>query len=70
MIRAGVHPKVIQELLGHSTIKMTMDTYGHLFPGMKREAVMKAPAVSKAKKTQESVVPAAPDSAAQDASAE
>ena len=49
MIRAGAHPKVLQELLGHSTIKMTMDTYGHLFPGMKREAVMKAPAVSKAR---------------------
>ena len=49
MIRAGTHPKVLQELLGHSTIKMTMDTYGHLFPGMKREAVMKAPAVSKAR---------------------
>ena len=53
MIRAGAHPKVLQELLGHSTIKMTMDTYGHLFPGMKREAVMKAPAVSKVKAKEE-----------------
>lgn len=53
MIRAGAHPKVLQELLGHSTIKMTMDTYGHLFPGMKREAVMKAPAVSKARAKEE-----------------
>lgn len=52
MIRAGAHPKVLQELLGHSTIKMTMDTYGHLFPGMKREAVMKAPAVSKSRTKQ------------------
>jgi integrase len=25
-------PKVVQERLGHSTIAMTMDTYGHLFP--------------------------------------
>jgi integrase len=25
-------PKLVQELLGHSTITMTMDTYGHLFP--------------------------------------
>ncbi len=42
MIRAGTHPKVLQELLGHTNIKMTMDTYGHLFPGMKRDAVDKA----------------------------
>ena len=28
----GLPPKVIQERLGHSSITMTMDTYGHLFP--------------------------------------
>jgi integrase len=28
----GLPPKVVQERLGHSTIGMTMDTYGHLFP--------------------------------------
>jgi integrase len=28
----GLPPKVVQELLGHSSIMMTMDTYGHLFP--------------------------------------
>ena len=25
-------PKVVQEVLGHASIVMTMDTYGHLFP--------------------------------------
>jgi integrase len=25
-------PKIVQERLGHSTLAMTMDTYGHLFP--------------------------------------
>ena len=25
-------PKVVQERMGHSTIMMTMDVYGHLFP--------------------------------------
>ena len=28
----GLPPKVVQERLGHSTVAMTMDTYGHLFP--------------------------------------
>lgn len=34
LIAEGVHPKVIQERLGHSSIKTTMDTYGHLFDGL------------------------------------
>jgi integrase len=32
LISAGLHPKVIQERLGHATIADTIDTYGHLFP--------------------------------------
>jgi integrase len=32
LIAAGVHPKVLQERLGHSSITETMDTYGHLYP--------------------------------------
>jgi integrase len=28
----GLPPKVVQERLGHSSITMTMDVYGHLFP--------------------------------------
>ncbi|MBO0661817.1 tyrosine-type recombinase/integrase [Jiella sp. CQZ9-1] len=28
----GLPPKVVQERMGHSTITMTMDVYGHLFP--------------------------------------
>ena len=30
----GVHPKVVQELLGHATITITLDTYSHVLPGM------------------------------------
>ena len=37
----GVHPKVVQELLGHSTIAMTMDTYSHLLPSVQRDAADK-----------------------------
>lgn len=33
-ITAGAHPKVIQQRLGHSSITVTMDTYGHLFAGV------------------------------------
>ncbi|MEA2024326.1 MAG: site-specific integrase [Actinomycetota bacterium] len=32
LIAEGAHPKVIQEHLGHSSIIVTMDTYGHLYP--------------------------------------
>jgi integrase len=28
----GLDPKAVQERLGHSSITMTMDVYGHLFP--------------------------------------
>ena len=34
LIRMGIQPKVIQERLGHSSIKMTMDLYGYLMPGL------------------------------------
>ena len=29
-----VHPKLVQELLGHATIAMTLDTYSHYLPSM------------------------------------
>ena len=35
----GVSPKVTQELLGHTTIRMTMDVYSHVMPGMKEAAI-------------------------------
>ena len=39
LLQQGVHPKVVQERLGHSTIAMTLDTYSHVMPGMQRQAV-------------------------------
>lgn len=36
-----VHPKIVQELLGHSNISITMDIYSHMLPGMQQEAVKK-----------------------------
>jgi integrase len=35
------HPKVVQERLGHSTIRMTLDTYSHVIPGMQEKATQK-----------------------------
>ena len=32
-IQSNTHPRLIQEALGHSSIKVTMDRYGHLMPG-------------------------------------
>ncbi len=39
LLRVGVHPKVVQERLGHSQIKVTLDTYSHVLPGLQEEAV-------------------------------
>jgi integrase len=33
-----VHPKLVQELLGHATIVITLDTYSHVLPGMGDQA--------------------------------
>ena len=38
---AGVHPKIIQTVMRHGTITLTMDRYGHLFPGQDAGAVHK-----------------------------
>jgi integrase len=35
-----VHPKIVQELLGHATIAITLDTYSHVLPDMQSEAVV------------------------------
>jgi integrase len=35
----GVHPKVVQTVMRHASITLTMDTYGHLFPGQEIDAV-------------------------------
>lgn len=40
LLSMGTHPKVVQELLGHSKISMTMDTYSHVLPTM-QEGVMR-----------------------------
>jgi len=34
----GVHTKIVSEMLGHSTIAITLDTHSHITPTMQREA--------------------------------
>ncbi len=41
MLAQNVHPKALQEALGHSSISLTLDTYSHLMPGMQQEAAGK-----------------------------
>ena len=42
---AGEHPKTVQAIMRHSSITLTMDTYGHLFPGQEAGAVDKLPSM-------------------------
>ena len=37
-LQTGVHPRVVQERLGHSTIGITLDTYSHVTQGMQEDA--------------------------------
>lgn len=38
MLKQGIHPKIVQERLGHSTISITLDTYSHVAPGLQEAA--------------------------------
>jgi integrase len=42
---AGEHPKTVQTVMRHGTITLTMDTYGHLFPGQTEQAPVKLAAI-------------------------
>jgi integrase len=39
LLTKGVHPKIVQEMLGHSSITITLDTYSHVLPNMQEKAV-------------------------------
>jgi len=51
MFAMEIHPKIVQELLGYSTISITMDIYSHMLPGMQQEAVKKLDQVLKQTRT-------------------
>ena len=39
MLMGGVHPKVVSEMLGHSSVSFTLDVYSHVVPGIQRAAM-------------------------------
>ena len=39
LLKNNVHPKIVQERLGHSSIKITLDTYSHLIQGLQNPAI-------------------------------
>ena len=41
LLGEGIHPKVVQEILGHSQISMTLDVYSHVLPNMQQDAMNK-----------------------------
>ena len=38
MVKAGIHPRIVQERLGHSSVTITLDTYSHITPGLQEAA--------------------------------
>ncbi len=41
LLAGGVHPKVVQERLGHASITVTMDIYSHVLPSIQEAAAAK-----------------------------
>ena len=41
LLLAGVHPRIAQERLGHSTVALTLDLYSHVTPTMQEDAAAK-----------------------------
>ena len=41
MLRQGVHPKIVSERLGHSTVGITLDLYSHVAPGLQEAAAQR-----------------------------
>lgn len=48
LLSNGVHPKIAQERLGHSSISITLDLYSHVLPGMQEDAAAEVDATIRA----------------------
>ena len=55
LLQQGVHPKIVSERLGHSSVAITLDIYSHVLPGLQESA---------ARRFEESLQPSSPDTEA------
>jgi len=56
LLQGGAHPKLVQELLGHSTITLTLDTYSHVTPAMHQDLTRRLDAALSAQMPKELLV--------------
>ncbi len=47
----AVHPKIVQERLGHATIATTLDTYSHVLSGLQEAAALSFDAIAQGSKS-------------------
>jgi integrase len=55
MLKQGIHPKIVQERLGHASITMTLDTYSHVAPGLQEAAAARFDELIAPKGTKEAI---------------
>ena len=49
LLQAGTHPRVVMEPLGHSSIRVTLDTHSHVIGGLQESAAGKSDDLIEAK---------------------
>ena len=55
MLKAGTHPKIVQERLGHTSIQITLDTYSHVAPGLQEAAASRFDEIVSPRREKETV---------------
>lgn len=58
ILLAGIHPKIVQERLGHGDISISMNTYSHLLPGLQADAAAKMGSMIPRKNREQAETPA------------
>ena len=61
LLQRGAHPKLVQDLLGRSTVTLTLDTYSHVAPALHLEATRRLDEVMSARKGDAARLPATVD---------
>jgi site-specific recombinase XerD len=59
LLQGGAHPKLVQDLLGHSTVTLTLDTYSHVTPAMHLEVTRRLDDAMNASRLRTAQLPAA-----------